>query len=111
MPSLENISIIFRLAKQSHETRIALLSRKPRAVQVIQHWLKQADQYCPLLQHLSIKVNVAEFYDPCFVFDCRRQQKQLKTWGVQIWRNYDFYDGAGGTVKSTNRIADIEIVT
>ena len=74
-------------------------------MELIQHWQKQADQSCPLLQHISIKINIAGHYRPCFVFDCtRRQQNQSTTWEVQIWREYDLDDTAGGTIRQTTWI-------
>ena len=76
-------------------------------MQVIQHWLKQADQSCPLLQRLSIKVDMVGSYDPCFVFDCvLHQQDQLKKWRVRIWR---YYSVSGDTGLYTDWIANIEI--
>ena len=108
MPSLEDISIIFRLPAGFNEYFIAGSLQKPRAMQVIQHWLKQADQYCPCLQHLSIKIDITGCYPPYFVFDCaRRQQNPSKKWVVQIWRD--------GEVESAVRkviwIANLEIET
>ena len=58
-------------------------------MQIIQGWQEQADQSCPLLQHISIKIQIAEHACPFFFFDCsRRQQNQSMTWKVRIWRDY-----------------------
>jgi len=109
MPSLEYISIIFLLSNQSTTGRSL---KKPRAIEVIQHWLKEADQSCPLLQHLSIKADIAGRHNPYFFFDCvRRQQDQSKKWVVRIWREYD-NDAASGVIgRHTIWIANIEIET
>ena len=79
---------------------------------IIQHWLKQADQYCPRLQRLSIKVDIVGTYYPYFVFDCvRRQQNQTKKWVVQIWREYDTYGELSLETRYVVWIANFEIVT
>ena len=71
-------------------------------MQIIQHWQKQADQFCPLLQHISIKIHVSGHQHPYFVFNCaRRQQNQSMTWEVRIWREYDIDNVAGGTMRQT----------
>jgi hypothetical protein len=114
MPSLEDVSIIFRLPRESTDMSIATSLREPRAMKVIQHWLKQADQSCPLLQRLSIKVDIAGGYSsfgPYFVFDCApRQHSQPKKWGVRIWREYDNDVATGVIGRHTIWIANIEIV-
>ena len=112
MPSLEELSIIFRLPKQSDDVLIAKSWKKPRAMEVIKHWLQQADQSCPLLQRLSIKVDIDGNCFPSFVFDCVcRQQNQSKKWRVQIWREYYAPHDWGGSYVDKKWIADIEIVT
>jgi len=110
MPSLQDISIIFRVSWQPNNSRIAKSWKKARAVQVIQHWLKQADQSCPLLQRLSIKVDMAGAYEPCFVFDCvLHQQDKSKKWRVRIWRECRYYTEVGETGPYTKWIANVNI--
>ena len=113
MPSLQSISIIFRMPKHSDERRLVKLFKKPLAVQVIQHWLRQADQSCPLLQSLSIKVDIdGKSSYAYFVFDCvSRQQNQSKKWGVRIWRVYHDPDPAGPIEPQTLWIANMELAT
>jgi len=110
MPSLEYIGIRFRLPYQSTSLSIANSLENPRAMEVIQHWLKEADQSCPLLQHLSIKVDIAGHRNPYFFFDCvRRQQGQSKKWGVRIWREYEIDTESCTMGRCTIWIASIEI--
>ena len=112
MPSLKDISIIFRLSAQFDEFFIAKSLKKSRAMQIIRHWLKQADQYCPRLQRLSIKVDIAGHHDPYFVFDCvRHQQNQSKKWVVQIWREYASRGELSVETRHMVWIANFEIVT
>ncbi len=106
MPSLEDISITFYLPRQYSDMLVAKSLKKPRAMQIIQEWQKQADQFCPLLQHISIKIHVGGHHHPCFVFDCARgQQNQSMTWKVRIWREYDMENSTGGTLRKTTWIA------
>jgi len=112
MPSLKYISIIFLLPNQFTSLYIANSLKPHRAMEVIQHWLKEADQYCPLLQHLSIKVDIAGHYSPYFFFDCiRRQQDQSKKWEVRIWREDEIGAENCGMDRHTIWIANIEIET
>ena len=98
MPSLKDISITFRLPWYSNDFHIAKSLKKPRALQLIQHWQKQADQSCPHLQHITIKIDIAGHNHPCFVFNCtRREQDQSMTWEAQIWREHSLDEMAGGT--------------
>jgi hypothetical protein len=105
MPSLRHIKIFFRMSRLKSTGR---LFKKHQAVEVIQKWLKQADQYCPLLQSLSIKVEVKGNYYDEVVFDCvRHQRNQTKKWKVQIWRIG--YDNELG--PRTEWMANTEIAT
>jgi hypothetical protein len=100
------------MPKHSEERRMVKLSKKPLALQLIQHWLKQADQSCPILQNLSIKVDIDEVISAYVVFDCvRRQQDQSKKWGVRIWRVYQDPDPAGPVQPQSLWVAKMEIVT
>ncbi len=97
MPSLKDISVIFRLPRKSNDYRIENSLKKPRAMQIIQDWQKQADHSCPLLQHISIKIDIAGDYNPFFFFDCARsEQNQSMTWKVQIWTEY-YFEGSKHT--------------
>jgi len=109
MPSLEHISIIFLLPSYSNFKSMAKSLKEPRAIEIIQHWLKEADQFCSLLQRLSIKVDVAGNH---IWFDCvRRKQDQSKKWGVRIWREYDIstYIDSDITQRAKSWVANIEI--
>jgi hypothetical protein len=88
MPSLRHINIFFRMSKGKTTYK---LFKKHQAVEVIQEWLEQADQYCSLLESLSINVDANGSYWDQVVFRCvRHQRDQTKKWKVQIWRlSYD----------------------